>query len=106
MLHVEKERGNVNNRAWQRLLIPVILLVLTVPAWGADKSKDEETLQNATKVLSEMLDSKNVPADVLAGANCVIVLPSVKRFGIGIGGSGGRGPMTCRGGKDFSARYV
>jgi lipid-binding SYLF domain-containing protein len=52
-----------------------------------------------------MLSSNNVPADVLAGADCVMALPNVKKFGFGIGGSGGRGPMTCRGGKDFSGKW-
>jgi lipid-binding SYLF domain-containing protein len=80
-------------------------MALIVPAWGDDKSKDEETLKNATKVLSDMLSSDKVPADVLARADCVIVLPSVKKFGFGVGGSGGRGPMTCRGGKNFSGKW-
>jgi lipid-binding SYLF domain-containing protein len=35
----------------------------------------------------------------------VMALPNVKKFGFGIGGSGGRGPMTCRGGKDFSGKW-
>ena len=29
-------------------------------------------------------------------ADCIIILPSVKKFAVGVGGSGGRGPMTCR----------
>ncbi len=58
-----------------------------------------------TAVLGAMVDSKDIPADVLAKADCVIVLPSVKKFAIGIGGSGGRGPMICRGGKNFSGRW-
>ncbi len=45
---------------------------------------------------------ESVPADVLARANCVIVLPDVKKFGFGIGGTGGRGPMVCRQGKNFT----
>jgi lipid-binding SYLF domain-containing protein len=100
MLQTEKSRGYC-----QRLLVPIFLIVLIVPAWGADKAKDEETLKNAATLLSEMLKSNNVPADVLAEANCIIVLPNVKKFGFGIGGSGGRGPMTCRGGKDFSGKW-
>ncbi|HEY2547796.1 MAG TPA: lipid-binding SYLF domain-containing protein [Candidatus Acidoferrum sp.] len=98
-------RGNVRKWCWQRFFLPFIFMALIVPAWGDDKSKDEETLKNATKVLSDMLSSDKVPADVLARANCVIVLPSVKKFGFGIGGSGGRGPMTCRGGKNFSGKW-
>ncbi len=105
MAGTEKTRRDARKQYWQRLLIPAFLILLAVSAGGADKSKDEETLKNAAKVLSEMLSSNSVPAEVLAGADCVIVLPSVKKFGFGIGGSGGRGPMSCRGGKDFNGKW-
>jgi lipid-binding SYLF domain-containing protein len=107
MLHAKlgKPRGNVRKQYWQRFFLSFFFMALIVPAWGDDKSKDEETLKNATKVLSDMLSSDKIPADVLARADCVIVLPSVKKFGFGIGGSGGRGPMTCRGGKNFSGKW-
>ncbi len=83
-----------------------LVIALLVPAaWAADVDKDEETFKNGAKVLQEMLDSHTVPSTLLAKANCVIVLPSVKKFGLGIGGSGGRGPMTCRGGKKFAGKW-
>jgi SH3 domain-containing YSC84-like protein 1 len=88
-----------------RLTISVFIILFILPVWGADKPKDEETLRNAATVLQGMVDSKDVPQDVLARADCVIVLPSVKKFGFGIGGSGGRGPMTCREGKNFSGKW-
>ena len=87
------------------LLTSLLLIFSTLPVWAADKGSDEETLGNATTVLQAMLASKDVPAEVLAKADCVIVLPSVKKFAFGVGGTGGRGPMTCRGGKNFSGRW-
>ena len=87
--------------AVSRLLAP-LLLTSILPAWGADKGKDEETIEKAAAVLKAMLDSKVVPADLLVTANCIVVLPGVKKFAVGVGGSGGRGPMTCRKGKNFS----
>jgi lipid-binding SYLF domain-containing protein len=89
-----------------RLVISISLALFILPAWGADKSKDEETLRNAATVLQGMIDDNNVPQDVLARADCVIVLPNVKKFGFGVGGSGGRGPMTCRTGKNFSGKWA
>jgi lipid-binding SYLF domain-containing protein len=83
----------------------VALVFVSLPVLAGDKEKDEETFKNGAKVLQEMLDSKAVPQTVLAKANCVIVLPSVKKFGFGIGGSGGRGPMSCRTGKKFSGKW-
>ncbi len=72
------------------------VLFFTLPASAADKSKDEETLRNAEAVLKAMLDSNSLPMEVLKKAQCVMVLPGVKKFGVGIGGSGGRGPLSCR----------
>jgi lipid-binding SYLF domain-containing protein len=88
-----------------RILASIVMIAFVLPVWGADKSKDEETLRNAATVLQGMIDSKNVPSDVVARANCVMVLPSVKKFGFGVGGSGGRGPLTCRSGKNFSGKW-
>ena len=79
-----------------------LLLISTVPAWSADSAKDEETVKNSATVLQAMLDSKAVPSSLLVTANCIIVLPSVKKFAVGVGGSGGRGAMTCRTVKNFS----
>jgi SH3 domain-containing YSC84-like protein 1 len=107
MLHTElasPSRG-VGREYWQRFLILGLLAVTTAPAWAADKAKDEETLRNASTVLSAMLESNNVPADLLARAYCVVVLPGVKKFGFGVGGSGGRGPMSCRKGKYFKGKW-
>ena len=87
--------------AKRSLICLVSSLLLMTPTRGADKSKDEETLRNASTVLSAMLESGSIPPDLLAKADCVVVLPGVKKFGFGVGGSGGRGPMSCRGGKDF-----
>jgi len=107
MMRVEPDRswGNVWKRYWRGLVIPILLSVLIVPAWAGDKSKDEETLKNASKVLSDLLGGTNVPSDVLAHADCILILPNVMRVGLGIGGSGGRGPMSCRGGKNFTRRW-
>jgi SH3 domain-containing YSC84-like protein 1 len=87
------------------LLTSLLLVFSSLPIWAADKTKDEETIRNATTVLEAMLGSKDVPTSVIAKADCVIILPSVKKFAVGIGGSGGRGPMSCREGKDFSGKW-
>ena len=101
----EKTGERFAKKALPCLLNTILIALLILPALAADKASDEETLRNATTVLQAMLASKDVPADVLAKADCVIVLPSVKKFAFGVGGTGGRGPMTCRGGKNFSGRW-
>jgi hypothetical protein len=77
-----------------KILITCLMasLVVASPTWGADKSKDEETLRNSAAVLKAMLDSDSVPKDVLARADCVIVLPSVKKAAFGVGEAAAVGP--------------
>jgi len=86
-------------------LLASLLVILTVSAWGADKTKDEETIRNATTVLQAMVGSKDVPASTVAKADCVIIMPSVKKFAVGVGGTGGRGPMVCREGANFTGKF-
>ncbi len=93
-----------NRKTAVRLLL-VSSLLTTLPMWGADKTKDEETIRNAASVLQAMVSSKDVPHGVLVKADCIIVLPSVKKFAVGIGGTGGRGPMSCRTGSNFSGKW-
>jgi lipid-binding SYLF domain-containing protein len=87
------------------LLLSVMLNSLAMPVWGASKTDDEATMTNAATVLQAMLQSKDVPASVVAKADCIIILPSVKKFAVGIGGTGGRGPMSCRSGKSFTGKW-
>lgn len=81
----------------------VLLPILT--AFAASKQKDEETLRHANLVLQDMLNSKDISPEVLAKADCVLILPDVKKFGFGIGGSGGRGPLLCRSGANFKGKW-
>src|ERR1700678_798910 len=92
-------------KALPYLFLSTIMILSTLPVWAADKSSDEQTLRNAATVLQAMLESKDVPHSVLAKADCIIILPSVKKFAIGIGGTGGRGPMSCRTGNNFSGKW-
>jgi SH3 domain-containing YSC84-like protein 1 len=81
------------------------MVLLILPTLAADKEKDEDTLKQANIVLNDMLNDKNISTDALAKADCVMVLPNVKKFGVGIGGSGGRGPMLCRTGQNFEGKW-
>jgi len=81
-----------------------LLLISALAAWGADESKDEEILRRAATVLQSMLHSGAVPAGLLTTANCILILPHVKQFAVGVGKTGGRGPLICRKGKNFSGK--
>jgi lipid-binding SYLF domain-containing protein len=47
----------------------------------------------------------DIPQSVIDKADCIVVLPSVLKLAFGIGGSYGRGVMTCRGGTNFQGPW-
>lgn len=84
----------------------VLLIGALLPLCLAAQEKEQTRLQEAGKVLEEILNiPDNIPRDLLDRAECVLVLPSVKKLAIGIGGSYGRGAMTCRGGQNFTGGW-
>ena len=81
-----------------------LFAVCSLPAYG--QKKEEDRVEDAGKVMQEILNAPDsIPQSVLDKADCVVVLPSVKKFALGIGGSYGRGVMTCRGGKNFRGKW-
>src|SRR5215470_2486792 len=81
-----------------------LVLAMALPVFA--QKKEEERVENAGTVMKEILNAPDsIPQSVLDKAECVVVLPSVVKFAIGIGGSYGRGVMTCRGGKDFRGKW-
>jgi len=84
--------------------IGMVLLGLTV-SLGA-QGKEEDRLREVATVLQEIINiPDDIPADLLDKAECVIVYPSVKKLAVGVGGSYGRGAMTCRTGENFSGPW-
>jgi len=81
-----------------------LIAAFAVAAYG--QQKEQERVENSGKVMQEILNAPDsIPPSVLNKATCVVVLPSVVKFAIGIGGSYGRGVMTCRGGKNFQGKF-
>ena len=96
----------VEEKIMKKMLTALSLgLALGFPAC-ADEVKEADRVENAGKVLKEILDAPDsIPQNVLDRTRCVVILPSVLKFAIGIGGSYGRGVMTCRGGSDFRGHW-
>ena len=90
-------------------LLAVILIMQPtglVVARAANKDTDEDRLKDCGAVLKEILDiSDNVPQELLDRADCVVVYPSVLKAAFLIGGSYGRGAMTCRKGLNFTGSW-
>ena len=71
-----------------------------------DAKTEENRLQNAGKVMGEILAvPDDIPQDLLNKARCVVVMPSVLKAAFVAGGSYGRGAMVCRTGKDFTGPW-
>lgn len=90
----------------KKLWAAVFLLAFCIPLAFADSDKEEDRVKDAGEVLKEIIDiPDNIPKDLFDRAECVIVLPSVKKFAIGIGGSYGRGVMVCRSGAHYTGPW-
>jgi SH3 domain-containing YSC84-like protein 1 len=84
----------------------VLLLVSMVNLTAFGQNKEEDRVDNAGRVMQEILNiPDDIPQSVIDKADCVVVLPSVLKFAFGVGGSYGRGVMTCRGGDDFKGSW-
>jgi lipid-binding SYLF domain-containing protein len=99
-----KKNERITARALPCLLTSIVLLLI-LPVFAADKQKDEGTLRRANLVLQDMLNGNSISPAVLSKADCVLILPDVKKFGFGVGGSGGRGPLLCRSGQNFEGKW-
>jgi lipid-binding SYLF domain-containing protein len=80
----------------------VVAPIFAERASASDETKDDDRLRNCGSVLKEIFDvPDNIPQDLLDKADCVVVFPSVLKAAFIVGGSYGRGAMSCRGGEDF-----
>ena len=88
-------------------LFAVLLALVCVPlALAAENEKEVDRVKDAGEVMKEILNiPDDIPHDLLDRAECVIVLPSVKKLAIGIGGSYGRGVMVCRTGEHYTGPW-
>ena len=83
------------------------ILLAAVPLFAGVESASAQTkvddrLKDSGRVLKEILDvPDSIPQELLDKADCVVVFPSVLKAAFIIGGSYGRGAMSCRQGQDF-----
>ncbi len=90
------------------LSIGMLFALTSAPMLAARPDNDKETdrLENAGMVMEEIMNiPDDIPQDLLDKAECVIIYPSVLKAAFGIGGSYGRGAMTCRTGEHFTGPW-
>jgi lipid-binding SYLF domain-containing protein len=82
------------------------LLLAAAPALARDEKVEQERVKDSGEVLKEILNiPDDIPQDLLDKAECLIILPSVKKGAFGIGGSYGRGVMICRSGQHYTGKW-
>jgi SH3 domain-containing YSC84-like protein 1 len=89
-------------------IFSVLLAVstITLPVSAAGDKKETDRLENCGTVLREILDiPDDIPQDLIDKAECIIVYPSVLKAAFIVGGSYGRGAMTCRTGEHFTGPW-
>jgi SH3 domain-containing YSC84-like protein 1 len=97
--------GNMNKTKIFASMMSALLL-LAIASSANDKEKDEDRLRNSGIVLTEILKvPDDIPQDLLDKADCVVVFPSVLKAAFVVGGSYGRGAMTCREGQNFDGPW-
>jgi SH3 domain-containing YSC84-like protein 1 len=81
-------------------------LLLASTAFGANDEREEDRVKDAGVVLKEILNiPDDIPQDLIDKAECLIILPSVKKGAFGVGGSYGRGIMVCRSGTHYMGKW-
>ena len=87
----------------KRFMITAACLALAAGAvYAAKLNKEQKRLEECGVVMQEVLNvPDNIPHELLEKAECVIVIPSVRKLALGIGADYGRGAMVCRTGEKF-----
>jgi lipid-binding SYLF domain-containing protein len=90
----------------KKTIVLLVALLLVYPSFAADQTREEKRLEACGQVFKEILNIPDgIPKELLNKAECVIVIPSVLKFAIGVGGDFGRGAITCRTGEHFTGPW-
>ena len=88
------------------LLLSICLLLSLSPALAVDSYHEQDRVKDAGQVLKEILNiPDDIPQDLLNKAECIVILPSVKKAAFVFGASYGRGVMICRSGEHYTGQW-
>ena len=82
-------------------LTSLLLLLIAAPAalaGGSERADEVQRLNRASEVFKEIMriPEKGIPGELLDKAECVAIVPGLKKGGLGIGGRYGKGVVMCR----------
>lgn len=87
----------------------VVLAAASALAFGADNKADaRKHITEAGTVFTEINSApdKGIPHDILEKAQCIGIVPNLKRAGFIVGGKYGKGVLVCRQGAGWSAPAI
>ena len=87
----------------RKIGVLAMVLATTLPLIAQDKSS--KRLAESTAVLKTIVNEQGLPQSLLAKAECVLVYPSVRKVGVGIGVTYGRGVIACRTGAEMKGKW-
>src|ERR1022692_3323423 len=100
-----KRRLKINKLGALLIAFLTTLCLLASTAFASD-AREEARVKDAGDVMKEILNiPDDIPQDLLDKAECVVILPSVKKGAFGVGGSYGRGVMVCRSGPHYTGPW-
>lgn len=87
------------------LAVGATALLVSATAFGVPSKDDVKRLNDSTVVLDEMRGAPDtgIPEGIWRRAECVVVMPSMKKAAFIIGGEWGTGVMSCRTRNHWSA---
>src|SRR6202161_4226965 len=82
------------------------LAMIAPPLLSVEDRKEADRLEECGTVMKEIMDiPDDIPQDLIDKVECVIVYPSVLKAAFIVGGSYGRGAMTCRTGEHYTGPW-
>src|SRR5215472_16951222 len=86
--------------SYRFLLVFFAVALLVVPIIRASEAEEtpDQRLRNAHTIFHEMMNApdKGIPLDLFNKAECIIIIPGVKKAAFVFGGKYGRGFVSCR----------
>jgi lipid-binding SYLF domain-containing protein len=81
-----------------KLKFPLVLPFAAVTVLAAIPNDVDQRLQTAASVFSEIMAApdKGIPEDLLEKAQCIVIVPGVKKGAFIVGAKYGKGFITCR----------
>src|ERR1022692_1515039 len=87
----------------KKITLLLVCFAISLPLFA--ENKYSKRLSESITVLTTILDKHEVPQEILDKAVCVLVYPGVKKVAVGIGGTYGRGVLSCRTGSEMTGKW-